>query len=450
MFFLVALILPRRGDGLAPPFFSGKRVRVERSMAKGSIIEDSARAQIASLAFACLVTLAPPLSLAEVGPPVPLTSADVVTEAWGLLDKFYVDKSFNNQDWPGALERATTLASKQGSFKAIDSLAKSLSDKYTRVLDKEAYAQLARFDLIGAGVLFSPDENNRMSVASLPMEGSSAQKKGLKKGDLVLEINGQNTEGLTSFDVVDLVMASDDPVLELKIQDPSLEAPAHIVPLERKVASLPDPVSYRLIKGTKTGYIRLSEFNARCATRVREAVADLETKGAERYILDLRGNPGGTFQTAAKIAGIFMQDRVVVLAADGSGQMTKFKTSGTVLTDDPLVVLLDRGSASASEVLAGGLHDNCRGLIVGDRSFGKGLIQGVFGLSDGSGLVVTVARYKTPAGIDIQGSGVQPDINRKLDSSWLGGMILTPPSDMADQEWAEATARQGGELCLLE
>jgi carboxyl-terminal processing protease len=230
------------------------------------------------------------------------------------------------------------------------------------------------------------------------------------------------------------------------------------VSLTRSVTTLSDPVSYRIMDGTHTGYIKLSEFNARCPTRVREAVEDLQKQGAQRYILDLRGNPGGTFQTAAKIAGIFMSDRLVTTVADSAGAKTEFRTeedsqakkqgerSHQAVIDAPLALWVDRGSASASEVLAGALHDNCRAVVAGDRTFGKGLIQGVFGLEDGSGLIITVARYLTPGGVDINGAGVQPDIARDLGLNFLGG-VINVDQDLTEPEWALAQERQGGKLC---
>jgi len=376
--------------------------------------------------------------------------AATVEEAGDLLSKFYVDKTFNGQDWDAIRADARKKVANVGSYKTIESMTKSLGDKYTRVVDESAFDKMSKFDLIGAGVLLAPDDEGRMAIASPPMAGSSALAKGLKKGDLVVSINGKSTEGLTSFDVIDLVTKDDNPLLTLGIQKPEdTAAIQQTVSLKRKLLEIRDPVQYQVLNGgpgQRTGVIRLVEFNARCVNAVQAAVLDLESQGVDRYILDLRGNPGGTFQSAAKVAGLFMSDRLAVQVADGSGSKTDFRTSGEVLTDKPLFVWMDRGSASASEVLAGALHDNCRAVLAGDRSFGKGLIQGVFGLNDGTGLIITVARYVTPAGTDIQGTGLQPDISSDLGPSLLGGLVRKD-TDMSEADWAIARERQGGKLC---
>lgn len=381
-------------------------------------------------------------------PEVTYKQDPLVEETWALLKKYYIDRTFNKQDWDTVRIKANRQASKQGGFKAASDMANSLGDKYTRLVDADKYTQLSRFDLIGAGVLLAPDDEGRMSVASPPMADSSALKMGLKKGDLVTAINGQSTKGLTSFDIVDLVMADSSPTLRLTTSSP--ENGDKEVILDRKVASLRNPVSFRVLD-TGTGYIRLDEFNALCPIKLREAIESLEKKGADRFILDLRGNPGGTFQTAVKIAGLFMDDSPVTYAADGAGTRTEFRTSGKAITaKKPLVVWIDKQSASASEVLAGALKDNCRALVAGERSFGKALIQGVFGLEDGSGLILTVAKYLTPSGVDINGVGVEPDLFSQLGPSWLGGAVRMT-NDMSDADWMRArekAEKQGpGKLC---
>jgi carboxyl-terminal processing protease len=144
---------------------------------------------------------------------------------------------------------------------------------------------------------------------------------------------------------------------------------------------------------------------------------DLKSQGANAFVIDLRSNPGGAFQSAVDVASLFMENKVATYFVDGNNVKTPFTTSSkNVVVDevDPIVIWIDRGSASASEVFAGAMHDNCRAVVMGDRSFGKGLIQSVFGLENGSGLVLTVAQYITPNGSVIQGSGISPDIQAKL------------------------------------
>jgi carboxyl-terminal processing protease len=157
------------------------------------------------------------------------------------------------------------------------------------------------------------------------------------------------------------------------------------------------------------GYLRLSQFNANATTELAKAIKHLEGQGAEGYILDLRNNPGGLLQAGIEIARLWLEQGTIVYTVNRQGVQDSFEAVGQALTDDPLVVLVNQGTASASEILAGALQDNGRAQLVGDRTFGKGLIQSLFELSDGSGLAVTVAKYETPSHRDIHRQGIMPD-----------------------------------------
>ncbi|NEQ24750.1 MAG: carboxyl-terminal protease, partial [Microcoleus sp. SIO2G3] len=165
----------------------------------------------------------------------------------------------------------------------------------------------------------------------------------------------------------------------------------------------------------KIGYIRLNQFNANATAEVAHTISRFEDQGAEGYILDLRNNPGGLLQAGIEIARLWLEDGTIVYTVNREGIQDGFEASGQALTDDPLVVLVNQGTASASEILAGALQDNGRAQLVGDRTFGKGLIQSLFNLSDGSGLAVTIAKYETPAHHDINRQGIMPDVTVPLD-----------------------------------
>jgi len=187
------------------------------------------------------------------------------------------------------------------------------------------------------------------------------------------------------------------------------------ITLKRSKQKATNPVSYftqTLSDGSVAGYVRLREFNSEAVSELRIALEQLEAAGAQEYVLDLRGNTGGGFQFALNIGGLFMADKPMVTALGKQGDRMVFKSSypSGVVTDKPLVLWVDGHSASASEVLAGGLRDNCRAALVGSRTFGKGKIQAVFGLSDGEGLTLTVAQYLTPRGSVIQARGLEPDV----------------------------------------
>jgi carboxyl-terminal processing protease len=167
--------------------------------------------------------------------------------------------------------------------------------------------------------------------------------------------------------------------------------------------------------GVPVGYIRLTQFSANATAEVADAINRLEKQGAEAYILDLRNNPGGLLQAGIEIARLWMDKGTVVYTVNRQGTLGSFEANGPALTGDPLVVLVNQGTASASEILAGALQDNGRAQLVGEKTFGKGLIQSLFDLADGSGLAVTVAKYETPNHRDIHKLGIQPNLEVPLD-----------------------------------
>jgi len=164
----------------------------------------------------------------------------------------------------------------------------------------------------------------------------------------------------------------------------------------------------------KVGYIRMTQFNGNAAHDMREAIRKLESQGVTGYILDLRANPGGLLQASIEIARMWMDRGTIVSTVTRAGEAERYEAHRRPLTDRPLVVLVDGGSASASEILAGALQDNRRATLVGTKTFGKGLVQSVRELQDGSGVAVTVAKYFTPSGKDINKEGIIPDVRIEL------------------------------------
>jgi carboxyl-terminal processing protease len=162
-------------------------------------------------------------------------------------------------------------------------------------------------------------------------------------------------------------------------------------------------------QGTPIGYLRLSQFNANASMELAHAISSLEKKGAAAYILDLRNNPGGLLQAGIEIARQWLDSGTIVYTVNRQGIQGSFEAFGPALTEDPLIILVNQGTASASEILAGALQDNGRAQLVGETTFGKGLIQSLFELSDGSGLAVTIAKYETPNHRDINKLGIKPD-----------------------------------------
>eukprot|EP00586_Coscinodiscus_wailesii_P003688 CAMPEP_0172487460 /NCGR_PEP_ID=MMETSP1066-20121228/16572_1 /TAXON_ID=671091 /ORGANISM="Coscinodiscus wailesii, Strain CCMP2513" /LENGTH=449 /DNA_ID=CAMNT_0013254097 /DNA_START=323 /DNA_END=1669 /DNA_ORIENTATION=+ len=364
--------------------------------------------------------------------------SSVLDEVWKLVDKYYIDRTFNGQDWNAVREtyvekdEATTGRTPERSMSLASEMVASLGDKYSRVLDAASYNRIQKYDLIGVGATLMPDADKRIMVGAPPVPGSAAATADLRYGDYIVKVNGVSTEGRTSFDIIDQI--NENPNMSSLTFTIYREGPDDIkgegmvrdVTLARTFMEVKNPIDYKITErrgdGTVVGYIKVKEFNALVQKSLMAALSDLELQGANAYVLDLRGNPGGAFQSAVEISSLFLKDRVATYVVDNNDVELPFRTTkDKVIVDvsEPLVIWVDGRSASASEVLAGALKDNCRAVVMGQKSFGKGLIQAVYGLKNGSGLVLTVAKYVTPNGTDIQGTGISPDVEGGVPLSFI-------------------------------
>lgn len=336
------------------------------------------------------------------------------------------------------------------SMQVVTKMTKSLGDKYTRILDAGAYEAIQKYDLIGVGATLMPNAQKQLIVGAPPVSGSVADKAGMKPGDYVVAVNGVATKGRSAFDIIDQIAENPNAktvtmtVRTQGLDDLAGEGFTRDLVLDRKFADVRNPIEYRISEtrkdGTKVAYVRVAEFNSIVKAKLEEAVTDLEKQGANAYVLDLRGNPGGAFQSAVEISSLFLDNRVATYVVDSNQVELPFKTaSGRVVVDkqDPMVIWVDKHSASASEVLAGSLHDNCRAVVAGENSFGKGKVQAVYGLKNGAGLVLTVAKYITPSGNDIQGSGITPDIETKLPPA----LVPVISGDTSKVDFADVSKR---------
>ena len=379
-------------------------------------------------------------------------------EAWGLIKKYALDQKYNGQDWDEAyakyLKDVSSTSTDEGQImKATSNLVGSLGDKYSRVLDKDMYAKIQKFDLIGVGCTLMPDPTTKeIIVGAPPVQDSAAFQAGLKVGDAVLAVNGVDTMGRTAFDIIDQISESPDASkVTFTIRS---GGEYRDVTMKRELLEVKDPVSYRVSEtradGTKVGYVRVSEFNSRVKPSLDAALRDLEGQGVGAYVLDLRGNPGGAFQSAVEIAGLFMSDKLATDVVDGNGVALKFRTSTNKVAidpSDPIAIWVDGRSASASEVLSGALRDNCRAVVMGDQSFGKGLVQAVYGLKNGHGLVLTVAKYLTPNGTDINKVGIVPDVSKEDALPSSPGFVPFFGSDTSRVDFNDVKTRMSSPMC---
>ncbi|MDB9529820.1 S41 family peptidase [Oscillatoria sp. CS-180] len=338
----------------------------------------------------------------------------LLAEVWRIVNRAYLDETFNHQNWwfvrEGFLKR--DLTSREETYDAIREMLGSLDDPYTRLLPPEQYRSLQTStagELTGVGLQISKDNQSQSLQIIAPIEGSPAATAHLQPRDRIIAIDGLPTEDLTLDEAANHMRGPIGTKVVLTIVRGE-EAPQDI-PLVRDVVNL-NPVFTRLARISEdltVGYIRLSQFNANAASEVSDAIKTFEQQNVNGYILDLRNNPGGLLSGGIDIARQWLDDGKIVYTFDRRGVVDDFEATGSALTDAPLVILVNEGTASASEILAGALQDNRRAQLVGSKTFGKGLIQSLFDLSDGSGLIVTVAKYKTPANHDINRLGIRPN-----------------------------------------
>eukprot|EP00183_Erythrolobus_madagascarensis_P000322 CAMPEP_0185850996 /NCGR_PEP_ID=MMETSP1354-20130828/4904_1 /TAXON_ID=708628 /ORGANISM="Erythrolobus madagascarensis, Strain CCMP3276" /LENGTH=463 /DNA_ID=CAMNT_0028551733 /DNA_START=83 /DNA_END=1474 /DNA_ORIENTATION=- len=348
----------------------------------------------------------------------------LLDDVWRLVKQNALDSNFNGLDWDAIRSNAMRepLSNREATYNAARKMLRLLDDRYTRFLTPDAFAKMAKFDITGTGILLMPDPvTKNLVVASPPRKGSAAELANLRRGDLVIEIDGQSTAGLTPLEVSAQLTGEEGTTLRLRVSH-GVEDEGKEVELVRHFV-VTNPVSEAYVTAEGIGYIRLTEFNADCSNAVRRAVQNLVAQGANSFVLDMRGNPGGVLEGAIEIGGLFLpHGSVVAHIVDGHGDQETFYAMpseiAATIADDPVAVVTNAMSASSSEVLAGALRDNCRARTVGRTSFGKGIIQGVFGLSDGSGVVLTVAKYQTPNHHEIQGKGIAPDIPLRVPSGW--------------------------------
>ncbi len=342
---------------------------------------------------------------------------ELVDEVWQIIDKSYVDGTFNQVDWKAVrndyLNR--TYTSDEEAYKAIREMLKKLDDPYTRFMNPEEFKNMqvdTSGELTGVGIQLTQDEKTKKLVVISPIEDTPAFTAGILAKDIITKIDGKSTEGMDTNQAVSLIRGQVNTEVTLTILRENKEidfklkrAKIEIHPVRKSVQK--SPIG-------EVGYIRLNQFSANAASEMRSAIKDLEQKKVTGYILDLRSNPGGLLYGSIEIARMWLKEGTIVSTVDRVGEADRQTANKVELTDKPLVVLVDGGSASASEILSGALQDNKRAVLVGTKTFGKGLVQSVRGVGNGSGLAVTIAKYFTPNGTDINHAGIEPDFKVEL------------------------------------
>lgn len=323
-------------------------------------------------------------------------SYELLREAQGILQNNFL----------GTVPDAQTQ-----TYGAIQGVVKTYDDPYTvfiepqpRELERDQLR--GRFGGIGAQITISTTGQ----VFLEPMPDKPAAKAGVQLNDELLAVDGQDVQGKTSDQIVSLVRGEVGSQVTLRLRRAGVADPFDVVVTREEIES--PSVEWRLLEqDPTTGYIALHIFGERTAEELRTALREAQAQGAQRLILDLRHNPGGLLQAAVDVASQFLDDGLVLSERKANDQTKTYPVrSGGLATKTPLVVLTDEATASAAEIVAGALQDADRAPLIGRKTFGKGSVQLVFDLSDGSSIHVTVARWLTRGGQQIDGKGLEPDV----------------------------------------
>lgn len=335
----------------------------------------------------------------------------VFERSWRIVKNNYIDKTYNHQDWKRWEKHYKgKLKTKEDSYVAIESMLESLNDPYTRFLKPSEFSEQGMTidaKLYGIGVHISDFKGNIIIVNVI--EETPAAKSGLKAGDRIIKIDNKSIKGLSLKEVADAVRgkAGTKVILEV-LRDKKLLTKT----ITREEISLKS-VKYKMLDN-KYAYIRISTFISTDTSYEMLEALDA-TRDAKGIILDVRGNHGGLLPNAVDISNMFLDEGTIVSIVDRNGHKNDYNVEpDKKVTSKPLVVLIDNESASASEILSGALKDHKRAMLIGEKTFGKGLVQRILELPDGSGINLTVAKYLTPSGRDIGHKGIEPDYKVSL------------------------------------
>ncbi len=338
-------------------------------------------------------------------------SSDLYDNVWKLINSKYVDQSNNMQDWNIWRHKYDKqIKTDEDAYVAIETMVASLDDPYTKFLDPKEFAEETssiKGSLKGIGIQIATKEGKLMVIA--PIEDSPAEKAGLLADDEILEIDGVSTKGITIDKAADKIRGEEGTTVKLLVKRKDKTQSYTIVRKEIELKSVSTKVPNDVKLNDDIAYIRLSSFISKNASSEFESILR-QTRGKKGYIIDLRSNPGGLLTNAIYISNLLLPGGIIVSTVDRDGYKETQRANGQIVTNKPIVVLINKGSASASEIMSGALKDNKRAVIIGEKSFGKGLVQEINRLPNNSGINITIQKYLTPNGTDINKKGIDPDI----------------------------------------
>ncbi|AOR38771.1 hypothetical protein BHV42_05900 [Candidatus Melainabacteria bacterium MEL.A1] len=341
---------------------------------------------------------------------------DLYDNVWRLINSKFVDQSNNQQNWAKWRHKYDNqIRTNEDAYVAINTMVASLNDPYTKFLDPKEFADETssiKGSLKGIGIQIGVKDGKLMVIA--PIEDTPAERAGLQADDEILEIDGVSTKGITVDKAADKIRGKEGTQVTLLVKRKDVAPKTYtITRAEIEIKSISQKLPTDMTIPNDFCYIRLSSFISRNAATEFGNILNTN-RNKKGFIIDLRSNPGGLLTNAIYISDMFLDGGTIVSTVDRDGYKETQRASAGVYTKKPVVVLINKGSASASEIFSGAMKDNHRAVIIGEQSFGKGLVQEINKLPYESGINITIQKYLTPNGTDINKKGITPDIMVKL------------------------------------
>ncbi|MBW4538250.1 MAG: PDZ domain-containing protein [Myxacorys chilensis ATA2-1-KO14] len=370
----------------------------------------------------------------------PQNRSDIIDQVWSIVEREYLDSSFNGQNWQALRQQylKRSYSSSEATYQAIRAMLGRLGDPFTRFISPQEFAVLqAGSSKAGIGLQIVEATTQQIVVVA-PIEGSPAAIAGILPKDVLKRIDDQSLGGMNVYRAAGLIQGTPGTVVKVVVQRGDQEHQFNITRKQFDINPVRDRVE--VTSNGKIGYIRLLQFSGSASSDVQTAIQTLEQQGVRGYLLDLRFNPGGSLDASLDIARMWLRDGTILSTVRRGGEAEQEKANQKVLTDKPLVILVDSGTANASEILAAALQDQHRAILVGKPTFGNNRIQALRQLPGGSGVAVTVAKWLPPSGKDIYQKGLQPDV--KVDLTFeQQRTLMTDPGKVgteADRQYARA------------
>lgn len=344
------------------------------------------------------------------------TPQSLYDQVWKLVNAKYVDQTNNGQDWNNWRHKYDLyIKTDEDAYVAINTMLQSLNDPYTKFLDPKDFEEennSIKGSLKGIGVQIGVREGKLLIIA--PIEDTPGERAGLLAEDEILEIDGASTKGITVEKAADKIRGEKGTAVNLLIKRAGVPNKMYTIirdEINIKAVSVKVPENVKL--SDEVGYIRLSSFISKNAADEFQAALD-QLSDKKGIIIDLRSNPGGLLSNAIVLSDKFLDGSTIVSTVDRDGYKSSTKATRKLSINKPIVILINKGSASASEIFTGAMKDNRRAIVVGEKSFGKGLVQEINKLPGGSGVNITIQKYLTPNDTDINKKGIEPTYEVKI------------------------------------